>query len=114
MREPIRSTDEQMPPRPPAEGVATEELFRLRRSTIVDTGLFSGFIAAFAVAGVFGFPRLSSDVLFGAGSAMFRYIGTMFLAGLAGGAVGMVIGHLVAWGWERIDLRWNPRRYEGS
>jgi hypothetical protein len=103
-----------MPARQASDAVATAELFKLRRGTVVDSALLAGFIVAFAVAGVLGFPRLYSDVLFGAGSAMARYIGTMFLAGLAGGAVGMAAGHIVAWVWERVDLWWNPRRYEGG
>jgi hypothetical protein len=112
MREPIRTTDEEMPRRQETDAMATAELFRLRRGTIVDSGLLAGFIAAFAVAGVLGFPRLYADVYFGAGDAMFRYIGTMFVAGFGGGAVGAVLARLVAWAWERVDLWWNPRRYE--
>ncbi|MBM3908214.1 MAG: hypothetical protein FJ363_09090 [Gemmatimonadetes bacterium] len=94
--------------------MATAELFRLRRSTIVDSGLLAGFIAAFVVAGVLGFPRLYADVYTGAGNAMFRYIGTMFLAGFGGGAVGAVAGHVVASVLERLDLRLRRRHYEGE
>ena len=114
MREPIRTTDEEMPKRQETDAMATAELFRLRRGTFVDSGLLAGFIAAFVVAGVLGFPRLYADVYFGAGNAMFRYIGTMFLAGLGGGAAGAVIGHIVATVLERLDLRLRPRRYEGE
>ncbi|MBW7932547.1 MAG: hypothetical protein H3C62_02825 [Gemmatimonadaceae bacterium] len=103
-----------MPRRPDADLNATSELFRLRRSTIVDTVGFGGFIAAFAVAGIAGYRQLSIDVLFTADYAMLRYVGSMFLAGLAGGAVGMGLGHLLATAFEKLDLRWRPRRYEGD
>lgn len=106
-------TDPQaMPKAPDADVVATSELFRLRRRVFADAAAFVGFVSCFAIAGIAGFNKLSMDVLFEADWAMFRYIGGMFAAGLAGGAVGMGIGHLLASVYERLDLRWRPRRYE--
>lgn len=103
---------ETMPKAPDADVVATSELFRLRRRVIADSGAFIGFVSCFAVAGIWGFNKLSIDVLFEADWAMFRYIGGMFAAGLTGGLVGMGLGHLAASAYERMDLRWRPRRYE--
>ncbi len=101
-----------MPQRTPADGRATDELFRLRRSSIVDTCGYLGFLIAFALAGIYSFRRLYIDVSFVADAAMFRYIVTTFVAGLGGGAFGMACGHLLATAWERVDLVWHPRRYE--
>lgn len=104
--------DEAMPKAQEADVVATSELFRLRRRIFVDSAGFIGFVSCFAIAGIGGFNKLSIDVLFEADWAMFRYIGGMFAAGIAGGAVCMGIGHLLASAYERLDLRWRPRRYE--
>jgi hypothetical protein len=101
-----------IPPSPPADVVATSELFRLRRRVVVDSAGFIGFVSCFAIAGIVGFNKLSIDVLFEADWAMFRYIGGMFAAGLAGGLVCMGLGHLLASLMERLDLKWRPRRYE--
>jgi hypothetical protein len=92
--------------------VATQELFRLRRTALVDGCWHFGFVAGFGVAGVVAFSRMSASVATSPAQALLRYILILFAAGLACGMFGVGVGHVAASWWQRRDLKRHPRYYE--
>jgi len=45
-------------------------------------------------------------------SSLGLYIAALCLAGIGGGLIGALVGHLCASAWEAVDLRLHPRRFE--
>jgi hypothetical protein len=93
---------------------ATEELFRERRIGIVDTMWYVWFVFGFGLSGLLAFKSLTERITFSPAGALVWYLVVMCIAGLAFGAIGVGVGHLLASALERRDLRLHPRRFESD
>jgi len=90
----------------------TAELFRLRRHALVDALWHVGFVIAFALGGIPAFKVFLEPGGRSLTHTLGLYIAALFAAGLAGGVIGVAIGHVCASIWERLDLRLHPRSYD--
>ena len=90
------------------------EFYQLRRTTIKDLAAYCGFLIGFIGSAPFAWPRLTAEIDRGNFVlGLWYFFGFVSLAALSTGSVGLGVGFVLGWLWERYHRYRRARRSSG-
>ena len=90
------------------------EFYHLRRTTIKDLTAYCGFLIGFLGSAPIAWQFLRDEVdRGGIVLGLWYFFGLVSIAGLTGGAIGLVVGFGLGWIWERYH-RWRRGSHDSA